>query len=59
MPEADMRATIPEHLKKLKSILFDQYLLYILVPMGFIYEFLVTLPFLILCTLDIFLQKRD
>ena len=53
-----MKSILIRFLKKLKSIIFDKYLLYILVPLGFIFEFLITLPFLILCTLDHLAGKR-
>lgn len=45
-------------LKRFKSQIFDKYLLLILVPLGFIFEFIITSPFLVLCTLDNIAKKR-
>lgn len=53
-----MKTTAIKILKKLKVIIIDKYMLLLLVPLGFILEFLVTAPFLILCLLDNFFRKK-
>ena len=53
-----MKSALIKGLKKIKSVIFDKYLLYVLVPLGFIFEFLITLPFFIMCSIDNLWQKR-
>ena len=55
-----MKIKIIKFLKKLKVIIIDKYMLLVLVPLGFILEFLITAPFLVLCALDnLFRKKHD
>jgi hypothetical protein len=53
-----MKTTVIKILKKLKVIVIDKYMLLLLVPLGFILEFIITAPFLILCTLDNLFGKK-
>ena len=46
-------------LKKLKSLIFERYILLILVPAGFIFDFLVTAPFIIMCSLENLSRKKN
>ena len=54
-----MGKMVLKFLKKLKHIVFDKYILLISVPLGFLLEFLITSPFLILCSLDGLLRKKN
>ncbi|MBU4002144.1 MAG: hypothetical protein KKB94_07485, partial [Proteobacteria bacterium] len=54
--------TVNKHLMqwllKAKSLIFERYILILFVPMGFIFEFIVTSPFIILCALDNYSRKK-
>lgn len=53
-----MKIKILKFLKKLKVVVIDKYMLLLLVPLGFILEFVITAPFFVLCLLDNFFRKK-
>jgi len=47
-----MLIKIPKTLKKIKFYTVNLPLILMTIPMGFIFEFIVTFPFIVCCTLD-------
>ena len=53
-----MFITIKKRLKKIKFYTVNLPLILITIPIGFIFEYIITFPFIVLCTLDSLKQEK-